>query len=453
MPSRLALRFLLAPLLAITALLWPALALASGAKSVAIFIEGGDADAVAAEVQSVLPSGVTAVDDKAFAEALRKAGQGGGFGNALAVKGALRDKMLARAKKAMETAGADAAILGRVRLGKLGKEVWLVWLGADGDVRADAAAALRGDADERRKELHAVLDAPATALVPASESSGGGGSAGGSSGSDDPGDHAQPHDSSGKDTASGDAKPKSARAAHLVSTSLFDVGVAFEMGGRHVAFTDAISQNIRPYDVLGAPMIAASAAVYPAATTGIPVLKDIGLAARVAFAVGLSSSTKGGKESIANTWIRFRGGLRWRLVPGTERGPVFGLTGDFGIDTFSFDNAGDLAGSVPAADYKYLRAGAEMRLPLGPIAFELGGGYRGLLSVGPIGDRFTKGSAIAFDGFVGFAVPLPAGLEARLSGDYTRVAYAFSPAVGDAYVAGGAVDEMLGARLGLAYVY
>lgn len=423
---------------AVVGILWPGAAFASGAKAVAVLVEGPDAEAIAAEVQSVLPPELRVIEAKAFAEALRKAGQRD-FGNALAVKGALRDKMLARAQKAMETVGADAAIVGRVRIGKLGKEVWLVWLAAGGELRVDEAASLRGDSSDRRTALHAALDGPAAALVPPPVIAA---PSGGEVGPEKPKETPDPEKE----------KPKGARTAHVYGTSLFGLGVAFEMGGRHMTFSDAVSANIRPYDVLGAPMIAAAGELYPAATTGIPVLKNIGLTGRFAMALGLSSSTKAG-TSTGNTWLRARGGLKWRFLPGSDAGPVLALTGDFGMDQFSFDDAGALAGEVPSVRYTYLRAGGEIRVPIGPLAFELGGGYRGLLGVGETGDRFANGNALAFDGMVGFAVPLPAGFEVRLSGDYTRVFYAFTPAVGDAYVAGGAVDEMLGARLGVAYVY
>lgn len=434
---------LLARLLVVAGVLWPAAAVAAGAKAIAVVVEGGDADAVAGQVAGTLPPELRVIDDKTFAEALRKAGQSGPFGNALMVKGGLRDKMLARAQKAMETAGADAAILGRVRIGKLGKEVWIVWLSAGGDVAIDQAVSLRGTADEQRAALKDALSSTAKALVPPPETGGPGGPQIG------PGPDEKPSDTPVPETPD----PKSTRPPHLYATELFEVGIAFEMGGRHMTFNDAITQNIRPYDVLGVPMIAASGAVYPAAGTSIPVLKNIGVAARFAMAVGLTSSTKAGQEAISNTWLRFRAGLRWRFVPGTEKGPVLTLTGDYGMDTFTFDKAGPLEKSVPSVDYSYLRAGGEVRLPIGPLALELGGGYRGLLGVGAVGGRFTGASALAFDGFVGFAVPLPAGLEARLSGDYSRVFYAFQPIPGDEYVAGGAVDEMLGARLGVAYVY
>lgn len=289
---------------------WPSPSRAAGAKAVAVLIEGGDSDAVAAELTKQLPSDLRVIDDKTFAEALRKAGHSGQFGNAIAVKGALRDKMLARAVKAIESTGADAAILGRVRIGKLGKEVWLVWLAANGDVTVDQSVSLRGSADEQRSGLRAAISAPAAALLPAPETTGGGVT---------PPPQEMPRDQVDPEPSPG---TPSKRTPHLHSTELFEISASFELGGRHVAFTDPVTQNIRPYDVLGVPMIAVSGAVYPAAGTGIPVLKNIGVTGRFAAALGLTSSTKTGKEGIDTTWLRFRAGLRWRFVPGTERGPV-----------------------------------------------------------------------------------------------------------------------------------
>ena len=251
----------------------------------------------------------------------------------------------------------------------------------------------------------------------------------------------------------GKDEPKSKRTPHLPSTSIFSIAAMYELGGRHVTFSDAISKNIRPYDVLPVSMISFAGEVYPGAPTGIKVLRDIGLTARFSMAIGLSSSTEGGTQEIGSSFLRFRGGLKWRFVPGTEQGPVLAISGEFGLDQFTFEDAGALAPQVPAVDYQYVRAGGEARFPLGPVALELGGGYRGLLGVGETGGRFRDTSALAFDVLVGFYVPLPAGFEVRLQGDYTRVFYAFKPVPGDEYVAGGAVDEMLGARLGVAYVY
>ncbi|MEZ4308264.1 MAG: hypothetical protein R3F14_09495 [Polyangiaceae bacterium] len=438
-------------------LAWTPAAFAAGAPTVAVYIEGGDASAVAAEVQSVLPPELGVIDTKTFSAALRKAGQSAQLGNTLAVKGALRDRLLARAEKAREATGADVALLGRVRIGKLGKEVWLVWLAPGGDVKLDEAVSLRGSQDARTAALHEALDPLTKPLLPpppedpaltAAGTGTGTGAATDSTTGDTNGASGDTDSDSGSDSTS-----SSKRTPHNLGTSLFNASVAFESGGRLVAFTDAISANIRPYEVLGAPMVHVAGEVYPAAGTGLPVLKDLGLTARFSMAFGLTSTTAGGEATTSNTWIRFRGGLRWRLLPGGPRGPILALTGDFGLDTFAFDDAGPLADSVPSVEYQYLRAGADMRFPIGPVALEIGGGYRGLLSVGETGDRFRDTQALAFDALAGFAVTLPAGFELRLSADYTRVFYAFKPIPGDVYVAGGLVDEMLGARLGATYIY
>lgn len=437
---------LLSQVLSLACLLWPATVLAAGGKSIAIFIEGGDAAQIASELSGVLPPELGVVDAKEFAAAFRKAGQSGPMGNAIGVKGALRDKILEKAQKAMGEVGADAAILGRVRLGKAGKEVWVVWVSSGGDVKVDQSVSLRGDSGSRRDGMRSALEGPAKELVPAPSAPSQGGGGGETSGSGSDGDK-------GKDEDKDKDEPKSSRTPHNAGTSLFAVSAAFELGGRHVAFSDPITLNIRPYQVLGAPMIHVAGEVYPAATSGITVLKDIGLTGRFSMALGLSSATADGSSSTSNTWLRFRGGLKWRFRPGDEKGPILALTGDFGMDTFSFDDAGDLAASVPTVEYQYLRAGGEVRLPIGPVAFELGGGYRGLIGVGETGNRFSSPQALAFDAMAGFVVMLPAGFEARLSADYTRVFYSFTPQLGDAYVAGGLVDEMLGARVGVAYVY
>ena len=43
--------------------------------------------------------------------------------------------------------------------------------------------------------------------------------------------------------------------------------------------------------------------------------------------------------------------------------------------------------------------------------------------------------------------------EGRLVGDYERYFYSFGPTPGDAYVAGGALDQFFGGRLAIAYVF
>jgi hypothetical protein len=48
---------------------------------------------------------------------------------------------------------------------------------------------------------------------------------------------------------------------------------------------------------------------------------------------------------------------------------------------------------------------------------------------------------------------LPAGFETRAGVEYTRFFSTFKPEPGDSYVAGGALDQYLALRVGIAYVF
>jgi hypothetical protein len=53
----------------------------------------------------------------------------------------------------------------------------------------------------------------------------------------------------------------------------------------------------------------------------------------------------------------------------------------------------------------------------------------------------------------GVMMPVATGIEARLLVEYARFFSSFQPEQGDAYIAGGAIDQYLGLRLAGAYVY
>ena len=57
------------------------------------------------------------------------------------------------------------------------------------------------------------------------------------------------------------------------------------------------------------------------------------------------------------------------------------------------------------------------------------------------------------DATLGIALPFARAFEGRLSATYTRYFYTFHPIPGDAFVAGGALDEFFGITLGGVYAY
>ncbi|MBW2456501.1 MAG: hypothetical protein JRI68_18430 [Deltaproteobacteria bacterium] len=96
----------------------------------------------------------------------------------------------------------------------------------------------------------------------------------------------------------------------------------------------------------------------------------------------------------------------------------------------------------------------DARLPIGSIfAFIPKFGYVGPLSGGDVYDRFTEASLGAVDMGLAFALVLGAGFETHAGLDYLRVFSSFEPAVGDDYIAGGALDEFVSIKVALGYVY
>jgi hypothetical protein len=184
----------------------------------------------------------------------------------------------------------------------------------------------------------------------------------------------------------------------------------------------------------------------------VPVAKDIGLTGSYAMAFGLDSATEGG-EPIDTTYIRVNAGLRGRIRLGDDKPPVLGINAGFSLLNFTYAAPDVLAPQVPTASYKFLRFGLDMRIPAGPLAFELGGDFLLPLASGEVYERFKEPSVLGIELRGGVAVPIAAGFEVRMMGEYTRFFSSFGPVPGDAYVAGGALDQLISIRLGAAYAY
>ena len=425
-------------------LLPPAIAWAQPSKSIAVYIEGNNARAVRSSVLEIVPKTLTVVDPGEFSKALGKAGARGPFGNLIAVP-KQRDKLLAKVRKAAVTAGAAVVVMGRVRKSKRGgDEVYIVYVDADSnDLAVDEAVALK--TGEQTAALKGVLGPPLEQLAPPEKAP------------EEAVVEPTTADKEGADEA--DSDETSDFKAHDIATALFVVGVNYELGARRFDYSDPLegSTNLRPYTVFGAPMVMVTGEIYPAATTGIRVLKDVGVTVMFAHAFGLQSAPEGG-EPIGTSYDRFGIGLRARLRLGGEGAPVVGLSGGFGILNFEYDDPEDqtLVGALPDVSYKYMRVGVDGRAPLGSV-FNLFAGfdYLGPLEAGEVYERFTAPSVGGIGARFGMAFTLDAGFEIRLMGEYTRMFYAFEPVAQprDAYVAGGALDQYLGISAGVAYIF
>jgi hypothetical protein len=247
-----------------------------------------------------------------------------------------------------------------------------------------------------------------------------------------------------------------------VGSAIVIAAVGMEIGGRWFDYSDGVSTDLLPYSGFGAPMPAISAEVYPLAATRIPIASDLGVGLSYAHGFPRKSSTQayGGIDA---SWDRVRATLRYRLriddLPFQERpgnvatSSILGLTGGIGYERFGFDAKGRIAGEVPDVSYLYLHVGLDGRFPVSSVAALVHASYLGPLSGGAVYDRFRGARVSGIDVGGGLAVKIVAGFELRLTADYMRWFSSFDPKYADAYIAGGARDELLAVHLGGAYAY
>ncbi|WP_437601000.1 hypothetical protein WMF28_05410 [Sorangium sp. So ce590] len=235
-----------------------------------------------------------------------------------------------------------------------------------------------------------------------------------------------------------------------VGTELFSAGFDLEIAGRTLSYSDLLSGNLRTYEVLGVPMPSLRAELYPLARSALPVLRDLGIALSYARAIGLDSEGAAG-AGVSTSWSRLHAGLRGRYRPAGRTGPVLFAGGGLCWTDFDVELTGDPSRDAASVSYLALRLGVDGRFPVGPVALEAGGGYQAPLSMGALASHFREPSAGGVDLRVAVAVPFAPGLEARAGASYTRFFYDFDSEPGDPYIAGGALDQLFGAHLGVAY--
>jgi hypothetical protein len=253
---------------------------------------------------------------------------------------------------------------------------------------------------------------------------------------------------------------------HRVATALIAVGGGLELGGRsfHYSLSPANTSNLRPYDIFPAPLLWVSGELYPAAVTDIGFVKDLGIAVSYAHAVGVDSAATQGR-TFSTSWTKLLLGLRYRVRTGDASDPLFGFGLGYARQSCLFsaegDEALDISGAVASVDYEAVRPSIDLRIPMGPVSLLAGFAYLGVVSAGEVYDRFTpfnrgtNGSASigAIELLAGLGLELTEGVEARVTFEYSRYFYSFEPVPGDPYVAGGALDQFFGIRLGAFYIY
>lgn len=235
--------------------------------------------------------------------------------------------------------------------------------------------------------------------------------------------------------------------------SLVAVSASVDIGSRHFEYSDSVGGGYAPYTQPVAPMLSFGVEAYPAAASGIPVLRDLGLRGRVSRGFGFDSNTPQGAV-LETSWTRFGGELRERLIaPGPHRLEV-GLLVGMDANYFGIEADRPVPALLPAARTVALRFGADGELLLAwRLSMLLGAAYLHVTSAGEIYDQFRDDHLAGFDGNLGFSIALGYGVDLRLIGRYTRYFASFDPELGDRRVAGGALDQLLQVGLGARYAY
>jgi hypothetical protein len=233
------------------------------------------------------------------------------------------------------------------------------------------------------------------------------------------------------------------------ASSLGSVIALFDLGTRTFSYHDGLSGNLRPYTGAAAPAVALGAEVYFFGATHNPFLQNLGLKGDIRAAIGVESKNQTG--TVQTAWTDFDILLRYRFPLGKKsRPPVLGFNFGYSREEFAFALAST---SFPAAAYPSLRIGGDVRVPFGKSAITGSGAYLDVLSPLYIGQNFRSPKAAGVDASLAYSYQVAPFVEAVALGGFTRYFYSFAPIPGDAWVAGGAVDQMFHGQLGVRVTY
>ena len=235
--------------------------------------------------------------------------------------------------------------------------------------------------------------------------------------------------------------------------TLVAVWISADVGRRSFKYSDPVGDQYAPYRLQLAPVASAGLEAYPFASTNVPGLRDLGFRGRFSKVFAVDSKTPDG-VTIDTSWTRFGGEVRERLLFPSAHPFELGISIGADASYFNLSTKTPVPALLPAARTISVRFGLDGRLQIVPrFGVLLGVAYLAPTSRGEIYDRFRSPHLHGLDGDLAFALGIVPGIEARLSGRYTRYFASFKPVPGDAFVAGGALDEQFQFGLGVRYAH
>ena len=217
------------------------------------------------------------------------------------------------------------------------------------------------------------------------------------------------------------------------------VSLSAETSWRKLSFRDRLTPQLAGWTSGALPGARIAAELFPAAGR-LPVLDQLGAYGSYARSLTAQTLTAEGALAFDTQQIEWDAGLQWRSRH-------FGVS--FGYASLRADFGGPHLPGVllPSGTVQWWRPGVSARLPLGRF-FEVGAGAAYLLiarhnALGPVFPRQSEAGVEA----LAHAAAVFGRLSVRLSGRYTRFFSSLHPLPYDPYIAGGALDEVLGLDL------
>ncbi len=427
--------------------------------TLALDVEGPDAQAVRGIVLEALPPGIELAAEKTTRAALVHEGQNRPLGRDL------DPVVIDRVRRAARVMGVAAVVVVRVRRDRTARralllvvparktpasveEVTLAFTSHDEDVAA-IASALGQSLEPYAPQPTPPADAPSP--VPRSSDSdlGERGTIPEPSGSQAPPTVEPPtstRESAGSDVAEGAIRRPSA-PAQLAATSVLDIAVAGEIVGRHFEYKNGIGLNDRRYTLFPAPAASLRGQLFPLARAGSP-WADIGLIVEyVRMYSGLNDTNSAPADVFPSS---YSAGLRARVHPGTDPPLILGLSVQYAFT--SFLAVGPPAFELPDVTYRSIRSAIDSRVSFGRFSLLDQVAFRAAVDKEAISTRFYAPQGYGLDAELGAALMLVRAVEARLVVDYELYSFAFTPPAGATFGAGSARDQLYGAQLAFAFV-
>ena len=228
-----------------------------------------------------------------------------------------------------------------------------------------------------------------------------------------------------------------------------ELGLGGKIFSRTMSYADNFS-HLPGYSLGRATALALDLAFHPFAladATKDGWLAGLGLTGGFSYALDIGTELDGGDRRASSEVYGYEVGLRQRFILGiVDLLPHVAYL----VDTF-VANGGERA---PDVRYRVARAGLGARVAIGErFSVRASADYLHVLSAGPLTEvgKFPRATARGMDLSAGAGYALGDSLDAQVAVGLRRYGWDMKSAPGDAFIAGGAIDQYLSVTVGLVY--